>query len=229
MSSPSLFSNTGRTDFRLTEVQQPNVTATLSWSRSCLAFSAKRSQFDAGSTITGSIFLPMTPPLALISSKAIMHTSRSDTSLIAIVPESECSTPTLTVPLGAADRRKPEARGGGADAHCRRRLRKSLRGESLHACLLSLRGEWVQTRSVTALACRPSGFVHLAASTSDPVVSARRPCSEQSACPRSLPLFSGNCERSPAPGKQTAAHRVGSGLIVPEKAAGNRQWLIGRR
>ena len=83
---------------RLTEVQQPNVTATLSWSRSCLAFSAKRSQLEAGSTITGSIFLPMTPPLALISSNAIMHTSRSDTSLIAIVPESECSTPTLTVP-----------------------------------------------------------------------------------------------------------------------------------
>ena len=38
-----------------------------------MAFSAKRSQFEAGSTTTGSIFLPMTPPLALISSNAIMH------------------------------------------------------------------------------------------------------------------------------------------------------------
>ena len=83
---------------RLTDVQQPNVTATLSWRRSCFAFSAKRSQFEAGSTTTGSIFLPMTPPLALISSNAIMQTSRSDTSLMAMVPESECSTPTLTVP-----------------------------------------------------------------------------------------------------------------------------------
>jgi hypothetical protein len=93
-----LFSNTGSTDLRLTEVQQPNTTATLSWRRSCLAFSANRSQFEAGSTTTGSIFLPMTPPLALISSNAIMQTSRSDTSLIAMVPDSECSTPTLTVP-----------------------------------------------------------------------------------------------------------------------------------
>jgi hypothetical protein len=93
-----LFSNTGSTDFRLTDVQQPNVTATLSWRRSCLAFSAKRSQFEAGSTTTGSIFLPMTPPLALISSNAIVQTSRRETSLMAMVPESEWSTPTFTVP-----------------------------------------------------------------------------------------------------------------------------------
>ncbi len=93
-----MFSNTGSTDLRLTEVQHPKVTATLSWRSSCLAFSAKRSQFEAGSTTTGSIFLPMTPPLALISSNAIMQTSRSDTSLMAMVPDSEWSTPTLTVP-----------------------------------------------------------------------------------------------------------------------------------
>jgi len=92
-----LFSNTGRTDLRLTEVQHPKTTATLSWSRSCLAFSANRSQFDAGSTTTGVIFLPMTPPLALISSAAMSTTSRSETSLMAIVPESECRTPILTV------------------------------------------------------------------------------------------------------------------------------------
>ena len=93
-----MFSKTGSTDLRLTEVQQPKVTATLSWSRSCLAFSANRSQFEAGSTTTGSIFLPMTPPLALISSNAISTTSRSETSLMAMVPDSECSTPTFTVP-----------------------------------------------------------------------------------------------------------------------------------
>ena len=84
-----MFSKTGRTDLRLTEVQQPKTTATFSWRRSCFAFSAKRSQFDAGSTTTGWIFRPITPPLALISSTAISTTSRSDTSLIAIVPERE--------------------------------------------------------------------------------------------------------------------------------------------
>ena len=61
------------------------------------AFSANSGQFDAGSTTTGSIFMPITPPLALISSNAISATSFSTVSEIAIVPESECNTPTLTV------------------------------------------------------------------------------------------------------------------------------------
>src|SRR5262245_66371868 len=39
----------------------------------------------------------MPPTLALISSTAISTTSRSDTSLMAIVPESECRTPIFTV------------------------------------------------------------------------------------------------------------------------------------
>ena len=91
-----MFSKTGSTDLRLTEVQQPNTTATLSWSSSCLAFSAKRSQFDAGSTTTGWIGRPITPPLALISSTAISTTSRRETSLIAIVPDRECRTPIFT-------------------------------------------------------------------------------------------------------------------------------------
>ena len=126
-----MFSNTGSTDLRLTEVQQPNVTATLSWSSSCLAFSAKRSQFEAGSTTTGSIFLPMTPPLALISSNAIMQTSRSETSLMAMVPESEWRTPTLTVPPPWARRTEgkpiPAAAPRPAAAVV---LRKSLREKS---------------------------------------------------------------------------------------------------
>jgi hypothetical protein len=50
---------------------------------------------DAGSTTTGWILRPITPPLALISSTAIRTTSRSETSLIAIVPDSEWSTPIL--------------------------------------------------------------------------------------------------------------------------------------
>jgi len=65
--------------------------------RSCRAFSANSGQFDAGSTTTGSSFLPRTPPLALISSIPISVTSLRTVSLIAIVPESECKTPTLIV------------------------------------------------------------------------------------------------------------------------------------
>jgi hypothetical protein len=90
-------SKTGSTDFLDTDVQQPNVTATFSWVMSWRAFSAKSGQLEAGSTTTGSIFAPITPPAALISSIAISATSLSTVSLIAMVPESECRTPTLTV------------------------------------------------------------------------------------------------------------------------------------
>ena len=82
---------------RDTEVQQPNTTATLSCVRSWRAFSANSGQFEAGSTTTGSSFMPITPPLALISSTAISTTSFSTVSLIAIVPDSECRTPILMV------------------------------------------------------------------------------------------------------------------------------------
>jgi hypothetical protein len=84
-------SNTGSTDLRDTEVQQPNTTATLSCEMSWRAFSANSGQFDAGSTTTASSFLPMTPPLALISSIVISATSLSDVSLIAIVPRANAA------------------------------------------------------------------------------------------------------------------------------------------
>src|SRR5712672_3708179 len=108
--------NTGSTDLRDTDVQQPNTTATLSCEISWRAFSANSGQFDAGSTTTGSSFLPSTPPLALISSIAISVTSLSTVSLIAIVPDSECRTPTLMVPwasAGTADTAKPHASATG--------------------------------------------------------------------------------------------------------------------
>src|SRR5688572_21931167 len=70
---------------------------------SCLAFSANRSQFEAGSTTTGSICRPRTPPAALISSTAMSTTSRNDVSEIAMVPLRECRTPILT--------------GSGSDVH----------------------------------------------------------------------------------------------------------------
>jgi hypothetical protein len=94
---------------RDTLVQQPNVTATLSLLISWRAFSAKSGQFDAGSTTTGSSFLPSTPPLALISSIAISTVSFSTVSEIAIVPDNECSTPTLMVSCANAGSDKAPA------------------------------------------------------------------------------------------------------------------------
>src|SRR5688500_13901710 len=63
------------------------------------AFSANSGQFDAGSTTTGSILRPSTPPAALSCSIVISATSLSDVSLIAMVPESECKMPTFTGPV----------------------------------------------------------------------------------------------------------------------------------
>src|SRR3974390_3533700 len=89
--------NTGRTDLRDTEVQQPNTAATLSFAISSFAFSANSGQFEAGSTTTASSFLPRRPPFLFCSSISISITSLSVVSLIAIVPESEWRMPTLIV------------------------------------------------------------------------------------------------------------------------------------
>ena len=105
---PFSSSNTGSTDLRDTEVQQPNTAAHLSTDSSCRAFSANSGQLEAGSTTTASSFLPSRPPFLFCSSISISMTSFSVVSLIAMVPDSECSMPTLIVPppvlapLGAA-------------------------------------------------------------------------------------------------------------------------------
>ncbi len=93
--------NTGSTDLRDTEVQQPNTTATLSLVISSRAFSANSGQFEAGSTTTASSFLPSTPPFLFCSSISISITSFSVVSLMAMVPESECRMPTLMVSSAA--------------------------------------------------------------------------------------------------------------------------------
>ena len=93
--------NTGSTDFRETEVQQPNTAETLSFSISSFAFSANSGQFEAGSTTTASSFLPSTPPFLFCSSISMSITSLSVVSLIAIVPESECRMPILMVSSAA--------------------------------------------------------------------------------------------------------------------------------
>ena len=89
--------NTGRTDLRDTDVQQPNTAATLSLEISSRAFSANSGQLEAGSTTTASSFLPSRPPFLFCSSMSISMTSFSVVSLIAMVPESECRIPTLMV------------------------------------------------------------------------------------------------------------------------------------
>src|SRR5215204_6599876 len=50
---------------------------------------------DAGSTTTASSLRPSTPPFLFCSSISISMTSFRVVSLIAIVPDRECSTPTL--------------------------------------------------------------------------------------------------------------------------------------
>ena len=89
--------NTGSTDLRDTEVQQPKTAATLFTAISSRAFSAKSGQSEAGSTTTASSFLPSRPPFLFCSSMSISMTSLSVVSEIAMVPDSECSTPTLIV------------------------------------------------------------------------------------------------------------------------------------
>ena len=101
--------NTGSTDLRDTEVQQPNTTETLSFSISSLAFSANNGQFEAGSTTTASSFLPSTPPFWFCSSISISMTSLSVVSLIAIVPDSECRMPILIVSSAATAAVAPSA------------------------------------------------------------------------------------------------------------------------
>jgi hypothetical protein len=102
---------TGSTDFRDTEVQQPKTTATLSLVISSRAFSANSGQLEAGSTTTASSFLPSRPPLAFCSWIMNRTVSFRVVSLIAIVPDSECSTPTLIVSCAEA---VPPARAAAA-------------------------------------------------------------------------------------------------------------------
>jgi hypothetical protein len=79
---------------------------------------------EAGSTTTGSSFLPSTPPGLLISSMVISAVSLSAVSEMAMVPDSECRMPTLMVSAAGT---KPPGEGGLA-AHRRRRSGHGLNG-----------------------------------------------------------------------------------------------------
>src|SRR5438270_3998337 len=88
-------SNTGNIALRLAEVQPPKTVATLSTVMSCFAFSAKVGQSEAPSWVTTWSWRPSTPPAALTSSIARSSAFFTATSLMAIVPLSECRSPTL--------------------------------------------------------------------------------------------------------------------------------------
>src|SRR6218665_1317168 len=113
--------NTGRTDLRDTEVQQPNTTDTLSLVISSRAFSANSGQFEAGSTTTASSFLPRTPPFLFCSSIMNRTVSFSVVSETGIVPERGGGTPPLIVSWGEAAEIAPAvmARPAAAASHLR--------------------------------------------------------------------------------------------------------------
>src|SRR5262249_11963091 len=137
--------NTGKTDLRDTEVQQPNTTATLSLVMSSRAFSANRGQFEAGSTTTASSFLPSRPPFLFCSSINMSMTSFSVVSLIAMVPESEWRMPTLIVSWALGGTRPGKAKGnprrGGKQAAGERSLGDRTDGCVHRDVLLLTRGK----------------------------------------------------------------------------------------
>src|ERR1700722_5270670 len=111
--------NTGNTDLRDTEVQQPNTAETLSLLMSSRAFSANSDQFEAGATTPASSLRPSTPPFLFCCSISMSITSLSVVSLIAMVPDSECRMPTL---MGSsAKARVPKAARLAAEASAPRR------------------------------------------------------------------------------------------------------------
>src|ERR1700743_808648 len=83
---PLYCSTTGSTALREADVQQPMIAATLSLTRSFLAFSAKVGQSLAPSSWINLILRPSTPPAALICSIASFSASIDPVSEIAIVP-----------------------------------------------------------------------------------------------------------------------------------------------
>src|SRR3981081_1164028 len=114
--------NTGSTDLRDTEVQQPNTTATLSLVINSRAFSANSGQFDAGSTTTASSFLPRTPPFLFCSSIRKRTVSFSVVSRSALGPEGGGNPPPLLFsPAVFADLKAAKPRPTPAAAASQRR------------------------------------------------------------------------------------------------------------
>src|ERR1700709_2817927 len=87
---------TGSTALREAEVQEPMIAATLSLTRSFLAFSAKVGQSLAPSSWMILILRPRMPPASLICAIASFSDSIEPVSEIAMVPVAECRMPTVT-------------------------------------------------------------------------------------------------------------------------------------
>src|SRR3979490_594941 len=93
---PLYCSTTGSTALRDAEVQQPMIAATLSLTRSFLAFSAKVGQSLAPSSWMNLILRPRMPPASLICAIASFSASMAPVSEMAIVPVAECRMPQVT-------------------------------------------------------------------------------------------------------------------------------------
>src|ERR1700694_145917 len=93
---PLYCSTTGSTALRDAEVQQPMIAATLSLTRSFLAFSAKVGQSLVPSSWMNLILQQRRPPAALICSMGSFSASIEPVSEIAIVPVAECRMPQVT-------------------------------------------------------------------------------------------------------------------------------------
>src|ERR1700729_1299090 len=93
---PLYCSRIGSTALREAEVQQPMIAATLSLTRSFLAFSAKGGQSLAPSSWMNLILRPRMPPASLICAIASFSASIEPVSEIAIVPVAECRIPQVT-------------------------------------------------------------------------------------------------------------------------------------
>src|SRR5260370_37755497 len=93
---PLYCSTTGSTALREAEVQQPMMAATLSLTRSFLAFSAKVGQSLAPSSWMNLILRPRMPPVALICSMANFSASLEPVSALAIVPLAARRMPQVT-------------------------------------------------------------------------------------------------------------------------------------
>src|SRR5260370_32510813 len=117
--------NTGSTDLRDTEVQQPSTAATLSLVMSSRAVSANSGQLEAGSTTTASSFVPSNPSFLFCSSISISITSLSVVSLMAMVPDNECRMPTLMVSCALAGSRAKAIESRAVAASQRRAIGRS--------------------------------------------------------------------------------------------------------
>jgi hypothetical protein len=144
-------SKTGSTDLRDTEVQQPKVTATLSCEISCSGRSANSGQLEAGSTTTASSLTAEHAALGVdLLDAVISAVFLSAVSEMAIVPDSECSTPTLIGVLSCAKTMLEAVSPGSTTAEpAAAALMKSRRWVMRILCVFGWRRTWRGSAALT--------------------------------------------------------------------------------